>query len=618
VSPEHFDALVSRLEKQASANPGGYRTRVLLFALLGNLYLFAMVAFLFVLFLFALASIVFLKALGIKIAFVVGAFLWVVVRALWVKFPPPAGTEIGAHEAPELFAEIEELRAALNAPRFHHVLVTDDFNAAVVQVPRLGLLGWDRNYLLIGLPLAKALGVEQFKAVLAHEYGHLAGGHGRMSNWIYRQRVRWMRLMDALQQVESKATFLFSPFLRWYAPHFSAYSYPLARANEFEADAASARLTSPHAAAQALTGVNVFSAYLNERYWPGIHKQADEQPAPGFAPYSGLAARVEKEIDEASVKGWIESALARKTTTDDSHPCFSERLAALGQEAAFALPGPEAAADRLLGASREALTRDFDKRWHEAVLPAWKRRYEETQKGRARLAELNARHASGAELSPQEAYDRACLTEIHGNDPEGAIAQIRTMLEESPGSPVLLYALGIRLLARGDDAGRPLVEQAMASDENAIVPGCQAIRDYLWRQRREVEAREWDAKLVARAELEQAAAKEREGVRSDEKFEVHSLAPDALDALVGQLRKVEGLQKVYFVKKRLQHLPHRPLYILGFTMVGLWYSKKKAIELVGRLQQTVNFPGETLILSVGGENYCFGRKFKWMRGSRIL
>ena len=46
------------------------------------------------------------------------------------------------------------------------------------------MFGWYRNYLLIGLPLAKALTVEQFKAVLAHEFGHLAKGHGAMSNWI--------------------------------------------------------------------------------------------------------------------------------------------------------------------------------------------------------------------------------------------------------------------------------------------------------------------------------------------------------------------------------------------------------------------------------------------------
>jgi len=37
-----------------------------------------------------------------------------------------------------------------------------------------------------------------------------------------------------------------------------------------------------------------------------------------------------------------------------------------------------------------------------------------------------------------------------------------------------------------------------------------------------------------------------------------------------------------------------------------------------RIHQAVTWPGETLIISVEGENYRFGRKFRWMRGSRIL
>ena len=43
MNDEQFVALVARLEEKAKADPGGYRTRVLLFALLGNVYLFAMV-----------------------------------------------------------------------------------------------------------------------------------------------------------------------------------------------------------------------------------------------------------------------------------------------------------------------------------------------------------------------------------------------------------------------------------------------------------------------------------------------------------------------------------------------------------------------------------------------
>lgn len=110
------------------------------------------------------------------------------------------------------------------------MLLSDDFNAAVTQVPRLGIFGWPRNYLLLGLPLMKVLSREQFKAVLAHEYGHLAGGHARLSNWIYRQRQRWGKLLNALSEYQGYGSFLFLPFLRWYTPYFNAFSFPLARA----------------------------------------------------------------------------------------------------------------------------------------------------------------------------------------------------------------------------------------------------------------------------------------------------------------------------------------------------------------------------------------------------
>ena len=259
---EEFETLVGRLEEQAKRNLAGYRTRVLLMALLGNAYLGVMLVLIALLVVAAAISVVWLKAAGVKIAILMAVLLWLVLKALWVRLAPPEGTEITARDAPELFGMIEELRRALRSPRFHHVLVTDDFNAAVVQAPRLGLFGWYRNYLLIGLPLAKALTVEQFKAVLAHEFGHLSKGHGRISNWIYRQRLRWGRLMAALEAAESWGLVLFRPFLRWYAPYFNAYSYPLARANEFEADATSARLASRRAAAEALTAVNVVGSYL--------------------------------------------------------------------------------------------------------------------------------------------------------------------------------------------------------------------------------------------------------------------------------------------------------------------------------------------------------------------
>ena len=138
----------------------------MLTAALGYVYLGAVLTLLAALLAAAAVSVIWLRVAGAKIAILVGAFLWVVLRALWVNVAPPEGTEVTERESPELFAMIEQLRLSLRAPRFHHVLVTDDFNAGVVQAPRLGLFGWHRNYLLIGLPLAKGLTAEQFKAVL--------------------------------------------------------------------------------------------------------------------------------------------------------------------------------------------------------------------------------------------------------------------------------------------------------------------------------------------------------------------------------------------------------------------------------------------------------------------
>ena len=136
------------------------------------------------LFFATIAAAAYLKGAVIKLALIFGGFFWVVAGAMWVSLDVPKGQRIANSEAPELFALIDKLRRSLGAPRFHHVLITDDFNAAVVQIPRLGLLGWYRNTLLIGLPLMKALNRQQLAAVLAHKFGHLAGGHGRLGNWI--------------------------------------------------------------------------------------------------------------------------------------------------------------------------------------------------------------------------------------------------------------------------------------------------------------------------------------------------------------------------------------------------------------------------------------------------
>ena len=622
MTSEQFNALVSRLEDEARKDPESYQAKVLRLALLGNAYIGAVVLLITGVLAGLITLLTVFPALVIKLIAFVGAFLWITVRAIWIKVPPPKGAEVWQQDAPELFALIEELRAQLDAPRFHHVLITNDFNAAVVQSPRLGIFGWPSNYLLIGLPLLKSLTVEQFKAVLAHEFGHLARDHGRMSNWIYRQRLRWSRLVSVLEATEGKGGFLFRRFLNWFAPYFNAYSFPLARANEYEADATSARLTSPETAAQALTSVNVIANYLGERFWPQVHAQADDQPQPAYAPYSGMAHRVATELDDASVQTWLEQAMARQMTSGDTHPALRDRLLAIGASARLVPPEPDDAADQLLGTALADITDSFDRLWKDGIQPAWEERHKKVQEARRRLAELNTQHESGAGLTVQEAFERASLTESVGGNTDAALAQFRALHQRVPDDAVVCMSLGARLLAGNDDAGRVMVERAMELDEDAICRGCELLREYCWRSGREEEARAWHQRLLERAQLEEAAAKERRGISEHDNFEQHGLPEDVLDRLREELRTVPHLEKAYLVRKCLKYLAHRPCFVFGFTAEGRFgfYSKRHAAGVRQAIKQAVHFPGETFMANVEGEDWRLrlGQEIKTVEGARIL
>lgn len=617
---EEFNTLVDRLEGEARAHPLRYRWKMFALALLGNLYLTLVLAVAVAFFALSLLSLTIAKALALKLVIVAAVFLWMMVKALWVRLDPPQGLPVTAAEAPHLFAVIEELRRELRAPRFHHVLVTDDFNAAVVQVPLLGLFGWSRNYLLLGLPLLKALSGEQFKAVLAHEFGHLARGHGRTANWIYRQRLRWSRLLASFEANDGQGAFLFKPFLRWYTPRFNAYSFPLARANEYEADATSARLTSPRAAAEALTAVNVVGSYLGQRFWPEIHNLAADQPLPNATPFVNLSARVAAELDADASRRFLEGAMAELSSSEDTHPALKDRLAAIGEGPRLAPPPPGKAADLYLGDALARITAELDRRWQEAILPAWQERHREVQEGRRRLAELEGKAAEGGELTTQEAYDRALLTESIANNVEDALAQLRALVERIPDDPTVRYQLGVRLVARDDEAGIAHLERAMELDPEAVPQSAAALREYHWRKGQKEEAVRWHERMATGVDVLEEAGKERSRVLARDTFEPHDVPAATVARLSAELRQIPRLRRAFLVRKKVQHLPDRPCYVLGFGITP-WYSfyrARRVKEALEQIQQSVTFPGETLILNAEGDNAHFARKFRRVAGARIV
>ena len=86
-----------------------------------------------------------------------------------------ANVEITAAEQPRLFAFLEQLCAELGTPMPARVFVSYEVNASASYDPSIvSVLFPSRKNLLIGLGLINNLNLTEFKALLAHEFGHFS------------------------------------------------------------------------------------------------------------------------------------------------------------------------------------------------------------------------------------------------------------------------------------------------------------------------------------------------------------------------------------------------------------------------------------------------------------
>src|SRR6187402_1249212 len=194
---------------------------------------------------------------------------WAVGRILWVRLKPPEGRVVPRKEAPALHAMLDQLRAKLRAAPFHRVIVTAEWNASVYEVPRLGVFGWPRHYLSLGLPVLENFSVAEVRAVLAHEFAHLSARHGRVGSWLYRLRRSWEPIFAKLSQPYIRGAVTLRPlmtrFANWFWPLFNSHACVLSRANEYQADAYAVWATEAPSLAGALFRFSVYSRLLSEK-----------------------------------------------------------------------------------------------------------------------------------------------------------------------------------------------------------------------------------------------------------------------------------------------------------------------------------------------------------------
>jgi heat shock protein HtpX len=266
---------------------------------------------------------------------------------LWSIFPRPdryevPGPRLTREEQPELFAVIEDVARATEQPMPAEVYLGREVNAGVLQVG--GLLGFgSRRVLEVGLPLMQALPLSQFRAVLAHEFGHYHGGDTKLSPLVYRTRDVIGRTIQTLGDEDGV---VHKPFV-WYGNFFMRVTQAISRAQELAADRLSARVAGAKSAAAALIAVEGASA-AHQSYWdseviPLLASGYRPPLASGFARFTS-AAPVESQVSKI-----VERSLqAGEKNAYDSHPPLRERVQALGELPSTEIDPAEERASALL------------------------------------------------------------------------------------------------------------------------------------------------------------------------------------------------------------------------------------------------------------------------------
>ncbi len=562
---QEFETLVNKLEKQASANPKLYRFKVILLTGLG----FGYVALFLSLFLFLMAISITMIADGnftfgnVKVLLLTGTLSFFIIKALIVKMEMPEGYYLQREEAPKLFEMIDSLRLKLNTQPIDEIVLDSELNASVAQISSYGFIGKKRNVLVIGIPLLSTLSREQFTAVLAHELAHISNSDTAMGARIYRLRMSWGRLMHSLEENEQFGTFIFRKFFQWYYPRFDAYTFAMARQEEYDADRSAASVTSQQAMGEALAVISVAAPYYYRDFYSELFEEcAKTNSVP--QPYSNFAEKY-RSLSEQKATHYYSEQLEAESYVTDTHPCLKDRLSALGAEARLPESQQNSALDAFFAYPGRVLN-DFNKMWVDHNQDDWKEEIENFNDSKQRFEELSTKQVATLE----ELLEKAFLT-VEFNSLEAAIPlyeEIAKKHSEDPRTAGALMTLGEYYLESSDTAekGIQLINLAMSYDWELRLPGLDVLCGYYYEteqtelfEKTRVELEKWD-------QLVEASNEECDFIQPKDRFITHDKERQEILAGMNQLAQYKEITHAYLVRKQLNSIPERKQYVLGLEL----------------------------------------------------
>jgi hypothetical protein len=497
----HYESLVKRLEVDATVDPGPFRRKVILISSAAYAVTFGLLAALAALLYFGITisyarqSTYTLIKIGLFGVVMLPVFL-VVLRMFFMRLPPPEGRFLKPQEAPKLFDVLGKMRKRLKGPEIHHVVIDDEFNAAIFQRPRWGLFGGHTNYLILGLPYMLSATPKEMLAVVGHEYGHLCGNHGKVTAWIYRQRrtfgALYSQVIDSADDnwLHAGMARLMNKFM----PYYNAHTFVLSRQNEYEADQTATGLVGAAANASGLVRGALLAPWISQEFWPTLYSQANSAVKPAFLPYTAMRTAFKASYATWATKERLDAAWNEKSDLHDTHPALRERIEAIGEAASVPACVEVTSAEALLGATAKAIIDEFDRNWWAEEKQGWTARHHYVTRSKTRLRELNAQPLDALTLTDLQEH---AMLSTEFCEPAAAKVVLEHLLRQSGGPfPLASYRYGCLLLEENSDSGLDHLSTAAGADRSLIDAAARTGYAYLYKKHGEDTAQHWWDKIM--------------------------------------------------------------------------------------------------------------------------
>ncbi len=161
--------------------------------------------------------------------------------------------------------------------------------------------------------------------------------------------------------------------------------------------------------------------------------------------------------------------------------------------------------------------------------------------------------------------------------------------------------------------------------EDAVLPGCRAIIEFLEEEERDEEIEPYRRRHDELATKREEAKEERASIQLDDRYLPHGLDDETLASILEQLAGFREVTEAWLIRRDVEYYPEKPLFVLGMKRCKAlpeWWSKQSTEERDGALQRRVadalDFEAECFLPVLNHRGKEFFGIFSQVPGSKIL